>query len=142
MAAITPEALTGHQVDDHEEHHVSDLTFWKVGAFLAVLTAIEVSTYWWPEGFVTAALLIIMMIIKFVTVALYFMHLKFDAPVLRQVFFAGVILAIAVYLAVLAAMVFFDNSGTQEFDDPPMQRQMPPPATDPPPIIKDTTHHA
>ncbi|MFN8050072.1 MAG: cytochrome C oxidase subunit IV family protein [Acidimicrobiales bacterium] len=140
MAAITatePHGSAGH--DDHP----SDLIYWKVFGVLLALTALEVSTYWWPHSWhkVTAVLLIVMMAIKFSTVALYFMHLKNDAKVLKRVFFAGIALAVAVYCAALGAMVFFNHSGTKLFNDPPQVRQMPPPATDPPPIIKPIQHH-
>jgi len=136
MAVITPDVHSdGSGAAEHEPH--SDLVYWKVGGFLAALTALEVSTYWWDENAFTSAALIIMMLIKFVTVALYFMHLKFDAKILQRVFFAGLILAGGVYLAALGAMVFFDNSGTEVYNDPPRSKPLPPPATDPPPIIRE-----
>lgn len=144
MAAITANETHGAGHDDHP----SDLVYWKVFGVLLALTALEVSTYWWPEEWhkVTAVLLIIMMVIKFATVALYFMHLKSDAVILKRVFFAGIVLAVGVYLAALGALVFFHDSGTAVqgvtgFNDPPRHKPLPPPPTDPPPIIKDTTHH-
>lgn len=143
MASITHSAVA----DSHDEHdgHPTDLTYWKVGLFLAVLTALEVTTYWWPESMrkVTAVLLIIMMMIKFATVALYFMHLKFDAKILRNVFVAGFVLAVGVYIATLGSMVFFDNSGNVEevYNDPPRSKPQPPPSPEPPPIIKPVVKH-
>lgn len=143
MAAIT--ATDAHGAHDE---HPSDVVYWKVFGVLLALTALEVSTYWWPEDWhkVTAVLLIIMMVIKFATVALYFMHLKSDAAILKRVFIAGMVLAVGVYVAVLGAMVFFNDSGTAiqggtGFNDPPREKPLPPPATDPPPIIRDTGHH-
>jgi cytochrome c oxidase subunit 4 len=115
--------------DSHHEHP-SNALYWKVGLFLAVLTALEVSTYWWPEGALTATALIIMMVIKFAVVALYFMHLKFDSKMLRNVFLAGIVLAIGVYIATLSSMVFWTDSGTTEFIDPPRAKPVPPPPTD------------
>lgn len=139
-------AVTTNETHDAHDDHPSDLVYWKVFGFLFVLTALEVSTYWWPAGWhkVTHTLLIVMMIIKFAAVALYFMHLKNDAKVLQQVFFAGLILAVGVYVAVLGAMVFFNDSGTKVhgvtgFNDPPREKPLPPPPTDPPPIIRETT---
>jgi cytochrome c oxidase subunit 4 len=120
--------------DDHEQHHPTLVTYIKVGAVLAVLTALEVSTYWWPDDLrkVTAALLILMMVVKFGTVAAYFMHLKFDSKVLRRVFVAGLVLAVGVYIAALSAFVFWKHSGTEAFNDPPRHRPVPPPPTQPP----------
>lgn len=146
MAAIT--ATEAHGPDAHGDDHPSDLIYWKVFFVLVALTGLEVSTYWWPHEWhkVTAVLLIIMMVIKFATVGLYFMHLKTDAKILKRVFIAGILLAVAVYVAALSALVFFHDSGTAVqgvtgFNDPPQVKPLPPPATDPPPIIKDTTHH-
>src|SRR4051794_2806290 len=101
MTAVAEHTTTAEHGDDEGHDHPSDLTYVKVGALLAVLTALEVSTYWWPTRFhkATAVLLIVMMIIKFGTVAGYFMHLKFDSKVLRNVFVSGLVLAVGVYLA-------------------------------------------
>ena len=144
MAAVT--ASESHGAGDHADHQPSDLTYWKVFFALVALTALEVSTYWWPEEWhkVTAVLLIVMMLIKFGAVAMYFMHLKSDALILRRVFFFGMVLAVAVYIAALGAMVFFHDSGNAVqgrtgFDYPPREKPLPPPATDPPPIIRETT---
>jgi Prokaryotic Cytochrome C oxidase subunit IV len=80
--------------------------------FLAVLTAIEVATYLFPKfpgwdfggtGSVTFVLLLLMAV-KFFTVAYIFMHLRFDKRVLTVVFYAGVILAGVVYVAVLTIL--------------------------------------
>lgn len=150
MAAITPEATHGA---DHAGHggahhgdHPTDLTFWKVGGFLAVMTAIEVTTIWWEDwgisSKVTAAALVVMMVVKFAVVGGYFMHLKWDAKILQRVFVAGIVLAVTVYLAALAAMVIFEkNGGVASFDNPPRTKPLPPPATDPPPVIKVIKKH-
>ena len=142
MAAVTPEAL--HDAHDHADHP-TDLLFWKVGGFLAFMTAIEVTTIWWEDwglsSKVTGGALIVMMIIKFGVVGGYFMHLKWDAKILQNLFVAGLVLAIGVYAAAMAAMVIFDNSGTSEFDDPPRSKPLPPPATDPPAEIRVITKH-
>lgn len=116
-----PQAASDH--DEHEGH--SDLMYWKVGGFLALLTALEVSTYWWEENTLTSAALIVMMIIKFVVVAFYFMHLKDDAKLLSQVFFAGLILGLLVYFGAMGAMLIFEDGGRNEFPDPPRDREVP-----------------
>src|SRR6188472_124400 len=88
------------------EHHAhpTDSTYWMVGGVLAALTLLEVTTYWWPDDWhkVTFWLLIVLMSIKFVMVALYFMHLKFDPKLLKRTFFFGLFLALAVYLVMLS----------------------------------------
>lgn len=87
-----------------EPHHPSDASYVKIALFLAVVTALEVGTYFWEDIFgktpSTAALVLTlfpMMIVKFGTVALYFMHLKYDNPILRRVFVFGLVLATVVY---------------------------------------------
>jgi cytochrome c oxidase subunit IV len=96
---------------DHEEHHhVSDWEYVKIALILAVITAVEVFTYFesvvdWGPALVPS--LIIMMILKFWLVLAWFMHLKFDKPIFRQLFYAGLALATVVYLVTLLAFEFF-----------------------------------
>ena len=47
------------------------------------------------------------MVIKFIMVASYFMHLKFDNKIFSMMFYAGLILAIGVYCAALGTFKFF-----------------------------------
>lgn len=101
----------------HHEHHPKDTTYWKVGAALGVITAAEVGTYFItndPYSHDLAPLLlgslIFMMIAKFVTIGAFFMHLKFDNKLFRNVFVSGLVLAVAVYLAVLATFQYWDDS--------------------------------
>jgi cytochrome c oxidase subunit 4 len=78
---------------------------------LAAITAVEVMTYYVPEfpvwhwsdtnDFGIITVLMLLMAVKFFIVAYVFMHLKFDKPLLTRVFYAGVILAVGVYVAVL-----------------------------------------
>ncbi|MEZ5374049.1 MAG: cytochrome C oxidase subunit IV family protein [Microthrixaceae bacterium] len=100
--------------------HHADMIYIKVGAVLAVLTAIEIAL---PElldnGKIYGPLLIALMLIKFVLVAGFFMHLRFEAKVLSGFFYGGAVLAVIVYVAVLSAMVFWKGSGNPEFDNPP-----------------------
>ena len=65
--------------------------------FLAVLTGIEIATYaapgfpaWsWGDKAGLITVLLILMAVKFWTVAYFFMHLRFDKPLLTRVFYAG-----------------------------------------------------
>jgi cytochrome c oxidase subunit IV len=95
-----------------EHEHPSDLVYVKVAAFLAVLTAMEVSTYFIfdePWTAVNVVALLTMMVIKFGTVAAFFMHLRFDSPLFRRVFIAGLILAVVVYIIVFLTFEFFED---------------------------------
>ena len=91
----------------HESHHPTDATYIKVAAILAGLTALEVTTYFVDFGPLFLPVLITLMVIKFLTVVAYFMHLKFDAPILRKAFYAGLILALSVYLVALSTFHFW-----------------------------------
>jgi cytochrome c oxidase subunit IV len=100
---------------DHEAHqhtHPSDATYIKVALVLAVLTAVEVGTYFVEDLSTTAlvALLFPLMILKFGVVCAWFMHLRFDNPIFRRVFVFGLILAVTVYCIALSAMNFWSSS--------------------------------
>ncbi|MEZ5321497.1 MAG: cytochrome C oxidase subunit IV family protein [Microthrixaceae bacterium] len=140
MTTITAGGSAHHDEASEEHEHPADSYYWGVFGALALLTALEVSTYWWPEGWhkVTHIALIVMMVIKFATVGAVFMHLRNDAKILRQIFVFGVIVAIGVYIAALGSMLFFYDSGNSEINYVPRHHPMPPPATDPPPVIAPT----
>ena len=53
--------------------------------------------------------LMILMAIKFVTVASQFMHLKFDDKLLSRLFYTGLILAVGVYMIALTTFRIWGN---------------------------------
>lgn len=90
--------------DDQHEHPTAR-QYIEIAAFLAAFTTLEVLLYVFREPLgsaVTTPLLIILTILKFALVALWFMHLRFDIPLFRQVFLAGILLA-GIVFAVVAA---------------------------------------
>ena len=111
-ATTTDHTDVAHDVD--HEHHPSDAQYVKVALFLAVLTGLEVSTYFWEDIFgkkpsTTALVLTLfpLMAIKFGTVILYFMHLKYDNPLFKRVFLFGLILAMIVFFVMLTAFNYW-----------------------------------
>ena len=95
----------------HEAEHPRDVLYIKVAAALFVLTGLEVySSYadWMGAAFIPV--LLIMMMVKFVLVVLFFMHLRFDAKIFGRLFWTGFFLAISVYIAALATFQFFATS--------------------------------
>ena len=54
-------------------------------------------------------LLIILAAIKFGTVVAFFMHLRFDNPVVRRLFLLGIILALTVYVIVFFTLGIFTS---------------------------------
>lgn len=110
---------------EHHDHGLSDRRYFNIFFALVAITALEISTYWWDDVFnadtkkIAVPTLIILMVVKFFMVALYFMHLKFDSPMLKRIFYSGMVLAIAVYAIALSAMNFWTDSGVNQFNDPP-----------------------
>jgi cytochrome c oxidase subunit IV len=103
------DAAHDQPVDAHEEHAPkSDGYYIKVALILAVLTAIETSTYWIDFGPFFMPTLLIMMAVKFFMVVMIFMHLRDEKPIYRFLFYTGLILALVVYLAALATFHFFE----------------------------------
>lgn len=87
--------------------------YWLVALCLGVLTALEVSTYTHPDTWGEAAVpsLLFFMAVKFFLVTWFFMHLKGDFArghrIITYLFYAGLGLAMAVYIATMASLHFF-----------------------------------
>lgn len=89
-------------------HHTpTDGYFIKVALVLALLTALETSTYWIHIGGFATPLLLILMTIKFFMIVLVFMHLKFDNKLFSVLFYIGLGLAVLVYAVFLSTFQFF-----------------------------------
>jgi caa(3)-type oxidase subunit IV len=107
--AATPEleAAPGHAApEDHHEHgHPSPAKYVGIAILLALITALEVALYYihMPEGLLVAFLMVLAFL-KFTMVGAFFMHLKFDNPMLRRVFMTGIILAGVVYTVALLTL--------------------------------------
>ena len=93
--------------EDAQGHGMSDAGYIKIAIILALITALEVSTYYVDFGPLFMPSLLIMMVVKFVMVVSYFMHLKFDSKIFSFLFYTGLGLALFVYIAALATFKFF-----------------------------------
>lgn len=93
---------------ESHDHYPSPAQYWKIAAFLALLTAIEVSLFYIDHalelGVFNAIALISLSAIKFVVVIGWFMHVRYEKPMIARFFTAGFVLACALYLIVLAAL--------------------------------------
>ena len=88
--------------------HPTDALYVKVALILAVVTLVEVGLYYTKfSQTATNMALIALAAIKFVMVAAYFMHLKFDNKLLRRLFVTGFVLAASVYVAYLMTLGVF-----------------------------------
>ncbi|MFZ0014292.1 MAG: cytochrome C oxidase subunit IV family protein [Acidimicrobiia bacterium] len=93
---------------DSHQHEPTPAQYWKIAAFLATLTAIEVSLFYIDHaldlGVFNAVALISLSAIKFLVVIGWFMHVRYEKPMIARFFTAGFVLACALYLVVLAAL--------------------------------------
>jgi cytochrome c oxidase subunit 4 len=109
LATIAPEEvplLPGEVVK-----HPSPFQYVMIAVVLCVLTGLEVAVSYMvgdiPDGLIVA-LLLAMMIVKFVLVASWYMHLRTDMKIFRRFFIAGGVLAVIVYTIVLTALHVWD----------------------------------
>jgi cytochrome c oxidase subunit 4 len=85
---------------EHRHEHPGNAEYVRIAIILAVITLAEV-VIWYVEKVkdLLVPSLIIMSIAKFLLVVGYFMHLKFDNPFFRYVFFFGLGVALCVFIA-------------------------------------------
>ncbi len=102
-----PQAKVPTEVlDGAVEEYSRDRLYVLIALILTGITAIEVATYYladfplFKEPFLIPTLLFLAAI-KFFLVAYIFMHLKFDKKILTTAFYAGIALALFLYIAVL-----------------------------------------
>jgi cytochrome c oxidase subunit 4 len=114
MSSPAEASVFGEHVDDRDapqfSHH-TDLLYVKVAAILVVLTGLEVYTsyaHW--LGHATLPVLLTLMVVKFVLVVLFFMHLRWDSKLFGRLFWTGALLAVAVYVVALSTFKFFVKS--------------------------------
>jgi cytochrome c oxidase subunit 4 len=107
-----PDTTDTIPVEEQDRHdHPTDLKYVKIAALLGVLTTLEVGTYFIEDASTTLLVVTLfpMMIAKFLIVTAYFMHLKYDNPLFRRVFFFGLVLAVAVFLIMLSTFEFWNG---------------------------------
>jgi heme/copper-type cytochrome/quinol oxidase subunit 4 len=111
LAALAPEkpvtAGGGLMLPAGARHvaHPGPAEYVMVGGVLAFLTAIEVALYY--MSFPRTAFIIVLLVLsalKFVTVVMYFMHLKFDSKLFTTAFVTGMVAAFAVFTVVLVTL--------------------------------------
>ena len=106
----TPVGATEAPHVDHEHAHPSEGVYLLVALFLAFVTGAEVVLYYVRLDFrLYAPLLGILAAIKFATVAMFFMHLRFDSRIFRWFFITGIVVAATVYTIVLLTFHAFDG---------------------------------
>jgi cytochrome c oxidase subunit IV len=101
LAGDAPDTMTTHKPNSY---------YIVVAVILAVITAVETSTYWIDFGVLFLPVLLILMTVKFFMVVMLFMHLKFDSKVFWCLFLVGLGLAVMVYVGALLTLEFFSLS--------------------------------
>lgn len=83
--------------------HPKEAEYVRIAVILAIVTAIEVGVYYFETipGLI-APILLILSALKFILVAMFFMHLKFDSRLFSFIFSGPLLLALAVMVAVLS----------------------------------------
>ena len=95
-----------HQIESGEveelSHHPQPKQYVGVAVILGIVTAIEVGIYYVTaiEDYLVPSLLALALV-KFMLVALWFMHLRFDSRLFRRLFVTGIVLAIIIFGIVL-----------------------------------------
>lgn len=87
----------------HSEPHPSNRTYVFVALVLAVITGVEVMVFY-LEALrpIIVPVLLVLSTSKFILVASFFMHLKYDNRVLRGLFAGPLFVAVAIILAMMA----------------------------------------
>ena len=96
----------GSESVEESAYHPTAQDYVRIATILAVLTAMEVSTYFVDFGPLGIPLLIVLMIIKFVLVAGWFMHLKFDSRNFARLMYGGLFAALVLYGGTLVLFAF------------------------------------
>ncbi|MGH2393074.1 MAG: cytochrome C oxidase subunit IV family protein [Gemmatimonadota bacterium] len=85
-----------------EGGHASRSTYWIIALILGIITVLEVAVFYVPavRGVIVPVLLVLSAA-KFVLVAMFFMHLRYDSPVLTLVLSGGLVVAAAIVIAMM-----------------------------------------
>lgn len=88
--------------DTAHRRHPTTRQYWEIALVLGVITAAEVAvTYIDALDGVIVPLLLIMAVAKFYLVVAFFMHLRFEKPLYRNLFVIGIVATPLLFGAVL-----------------------------------------
>ncbi|MEO8194551.1 MAG: cytochrome C oxidase subunit IV family protein [Gemmatimonadales bacterium] len=94
----------GAHLSGEQHHHPGWSTYWKVATILTLITVVEVWAYYIPSFVASRAfvpLLLTMSAIKFATVVMFYMHLKYDHKLFRALFTGPLFVAAVTLIALL-----------------------------------------
>lgn len=102
----TPQVTEQPAATAHAHAHPTPGDYIRIALVLGIITAMEVATYYFEIvrwAFIGA--LVVLSTTKFALVVAWYMHLKFDSRMFRRVFVFGLVLALCVFMLVLAIFV-------------------------------------
>ena len=104
-------ANVDHAAMGIEKEHPTWSTYWKVAVVLTLITVVEVWIYYTPlkESRLFVPMLLIMSAVKFATVVLFYMHLRYDHKLFRVLFTAPLIIAVITIIALLFLFGYFSH---------------------------------
>ena len=105
---MAQETGNAHSAPAEGHNHPTPLTYFSVAMILSVITAIEVVVFyftWLGKGIIP--ILTVLSVAKFAMVAMFYMHLRYDAKLFTWMFVGGLVLAVLVTFALLFLFRFF-----------------------------------
>ena len=108
MTAQGPEAQGGAV----HTGHPTPGTYFKVAMTLVVLTILEVVLFLFEDlSYGIIPILAVLSIGKFLLVAMYYMHLRFDHRIFNVMFISGMVLATGMVFSLMGLFAWFHVSG-------------------------------
>ncbi len=96
------EPTRGQQSGGHHPAHPTPVTYLKIAAILAVVTAVEVAIFYVEAlSSILLPMFLVLSAVKFMLVAMFYMHLRFESSLFSWFFVGGLLLAAAVLLALM-----------------------------------------
>jgi cytochrome c oxidase subunit 4 len=86
------------------KEHPTWSTYWKVAVILTLITVVEVWIYYIPairDSRAFVPMLLIMSAVKFVTVVMFYMHLRYDHKLFRVLFTGPLIIAVTTMIGLM-----------------------------------------
>ena len=99
---MSDQHAVGHA--EAHEHHPTWSTYWKVAVILTLITVVEVWLYYLPAFVATpyfVPTLLVLSALKFAIVVMFYMHLKYDAPLYRALFTGPFLVAMATIIVLM-----------------------------------------
>jgi cytochrome c oxidase subunit IV len=90
-----------HDLDAHPVHGTK--TYWVIGAYLFILTALEIAAYYLEDslGSLATPVILVLSAAKFILVVMFYMHLKYDSKMFTGVFLFPMALATLVIVSLI-----------------------------------------